>query len=100
MWVQAGFPPDTLWGQTPLHFQCAMEGVRKRLEAEHESRTALAYETGAFGALGYHGKLKPFRHYARKSRQQDAQEMLSMLKSMGANSNMKVTRVKLAAVND
>lgn len=100
MWVQAGFSPETFYRQTPLHFQCAMEAVRKRLEAEHDARSAQAYETGAFTALARVGKLKPYKHYARKSGQQDPQEMLSMLKSLGANSNMKIERVKLSAVND
>lgn len=101
MWVQAGFSPETFYPQTPLHFQCAMEAVRKRMESEHEARSLQAYETGAFAALGQSGKLKPFSHYSPKSaRAQSSVDMLSMLKSMGANSNMKITRVKRVAVND
>lgn len=95
MWVQAGFPPDTFYIQTPRHYQLAMQGVRKRLEAESEMRLTLAYETGAFGGLAYHGELKKLQHYKAKSRPQTPKEMLTMLKAMGAKSNMKIERIKL-----
>lgn len=94
MWVQAEFPPDSFWQQTPTHYQFAMEGVRKRLEAEADARTALAYETGAFGGLAYHGKLKPFTHYKRGRRAQTPKEMLDVIKTLGSKSNMKVRRIK------
>lgn len=101
MWVQAGFSPDTLWQQTPLHFQCAMDGVRKRLEGEREARRSQAYEAAVFYVLAKVNKLKSRSHYSeRDGAPQSSREMLSMLQSMGANSNMKITRVKRQAVND
>lgn len=101
MWVQAGFSPETFYPQTPLHFQCAMEAVRKRLEAEQLARMSQAYDSAAFSVMAQNNKLKPFSHYAQKSdRAQSSREMLAMLQSMGANSNMKITRVKRVAVND
>lgn len=101
MWVQAGFSPDTLWQQTPLHFQCAMDGVRKRLENEQEARRSQAYDAAVFSTLGQNNKLKPYSRYSyKKDGKQSAREMLSMLQGMGANSNMKITRVKRHAVND
>lgn len=95
MWVQAGFSPDPFWQQTPRHFQLAMQGVRKRMESEAEARTAQAYETGAFGGLAHHGKLKALKHYQRRLKAQTPQDMLGLLKSMGSGSNMKIKRVKL-----
>lgn len=70
------------------------------MEQEQASRTMLAYETGAFAGLAHHGKLKPYGHYTQATGKQSPREMLSMLKGMGANSNMKITRVKRQAVND
>lgn len=66
------------------------------MEQEHKARTMLAYETGAFGGLAHHGKLKPLARYTQNSEAQSPREMLAMLKSMGANSNMKIARVKRA----
>lgn len=97
MWAQAGFRPDDFWHQTPLHLQLVMRGVRKRLEQEAESRSAQAYETGAFGGLAHHGKLKAFSHYrGENTKARTPQEMLKMLQSMGSGSNMKIKRVKIA----
>jgi hypothetical protein len=92
MWVQAGFSPDTFYSQTPRHFQLAMRGVRKRMEAEAQARTALAYEAGAFAGLAHHGKLKSLKHYTRKAAQ-TPREMAALIQSLGANSNMKVRRL-------
>lgn len=95
MWVQAGFSPDNFYEQTPGHFQLAMEGVRNRLEAEMETRMFASYQSGAFAGLAHHGKLKSYKHYqGQRDAAQEPREMLAMLKSMGARSNMKVTRVK------
>lgn len=94
MWVQAGFTPDTFWQQTPRLFQLAMEAVGKRLRSEADARTGLAYETGAFAGLAHHGKLKPIKHYMRKGVPETPAELVAMLKTMGAKSNMKIRRVK------
>lgn len=93
MWVQAGFPPDTFWHQTPQGFQLAMRGVRKRMESEAQARTALAYETGAFSGLGYHGKLKALKHYTGKGKAQTPREMATVIQALGAKSNMKIRRI-------
>lgn len=63
---------------------------------EHSARRMGAYETGAFAGLAHHGKLKAYGHYTQENGKQSAREMLSMLQGMGANSNMKITRVKRA----
>lgn len=85
--------PDTFWTQTPRHFQLAMQGVRKRLDAEADARAALAYESGAFAGLAYHGKLKAFAHYQRGGNEQSPEAMLAMLKAMGGTSNMTIRKV-------
>lgn len=42
------------------------------------------------------GKLKPLNHYRKRGDGASTpREMLSMLKTMGAGTNMKITRVKL-----
>lgn len=80
MWVQAGFPPDDFWQQTPRHFQMAMQGVRKRLEYESQDQTRLAWETAAFVAAAQSGKLKPLRHYLSPNKKAQApREMLAAL---------------------
>jgi hypothetical protein len=96
MWVQAGFPPDTFWPQTPRNFQLAMKGVRRKLEGEAQARTALAYESGAFAGLAQAGKLKRLEHYTRKSKAQTPREMAAIIQSLGARSNMKIRRIKTA----
>lgn len=93
MWTQAGFSPELFWDQTPLHVQLAMEGVRKRLQSEQNAQTALAYQAGMFGALAQAGKLKPLKHYLTDHKQPSAKDMVAMLKSMGAKSDMKVRRI-------
>jgi hypothetical protein len=93
MWVQAGFSPETFWPQTPRHFQLAMRGVRKRMEFDAQARTSLAYESGAFAGLAHHGKLKALKHYTRKTEAQQPREMLALIQSMGARSNMKIRRL-------
>ncbi len=95
MWVESGFDPDAFWHQTPGTFALAMKGVRKRLERENDDRLALAWQTAAFGGAAQAGKLKPLKHYMRKSGPQSPKEMVEMLKTMGARSNMTVRRVKL-----
>lgn len=93
MWAQAGFSPDLFWHQTPYHFQMVMEGVRKRLALEQEARTYLAYETGAFGGLAYHGKLKAFKHYSRpQSRKMSNQEMLANMRILAQRANRKAKK--------
>lgn len=97
MWVQAGFSPTDFYDLTLRHFQMAMEGVRKRLKQESELGFWLAHQTGLFSGLGVQGTLKQFSHYAREDNSaQSPRDMLSMLKSMGANSNMTIKRVKRA----
>lgn len=88
MWAQAGFEPDAFWHQTPRHLQLVMQGVRKRMELEAESRTAQAYETGAFSGLASAGKLKAFKHYAPKpERKMSAAEMLANMKILASRAN-------------
>lgn len=92
MWVDAGFDPDTFWHQTPATFQLVMQGVRKRMERDFETSLSLAWHNAAFtGATQSKGGLKPLRHYLRKP--QSPGEMVAMLKTMGAKSDMKVRRV-------
>jgi hypothetical protein len=80
MWVQAGFPPNDFWQQTPRSFQLAMQGVRKRLENESQEQTRLAWEVGAFSAAAQAGKLKPLRHYLHPEKKAQApREMLAAL---------------------
>ena len=86
--------PDAFWNQTPRHFQLAMQGVRRRFDAEADARAVLAYESGAFAGLAHHGKLKAFSHYQRKEEAQPPEQMLALLKSMAGKSNMTVKRVK------
>lgn len=95
MWVQAGFPPDLFWSQTPRHFQLAMRGVRKRMVAEAEARTAQAYEAGAFAGLAHHGKLKALKTYTQKNKAQTPREIAATIQKLGARSDMKVKRRKL-----
>lgn len=93
MWIQAGFAPDAFWHQTPLHLQLAMQGVRKRLVAENEAETRVAWTTAAFSGAAQAGKLKPLRNYLRKARRQTPQEMLAVLKSFQAGgAKMKIER--------
>ncbi len=94
MWVQAGFSPCSFWQQTPRLFQLTMEAVGKRLRHEADFRTEQAYETGAFAGLAHHGKLKALKHYQRKQSPQTPSEMVAMIKTMGARSNMTIRRVK------
>jgi hypothetical protein len=64
MWVQAGFDLAEFWQQTPRHFQIAMQGARKRLEAERTAAVRQAWETAAFTAATQRpGGLKPLAHY-------------------------------------
>lgn len=90
MWIEAGFSPDTFYSQTPRHFQLAMEGVRKRLESEAETRLANAWSTGAFSGAANNGKLKPLKHYLRKpARKMDPREMLANMKLLASRVNRK-----------
>lgn len=100
MWAQAQFRPDDFWRQTPLHFQLAMRGVRKRLEAESEAQMAQAYQGGAFAGLAHHGKLKSLDHYRNRGKRQTAEGMVNVLRSLGAKSNMKIRRIRIEPVND
>lgn len=95
MWIEAGFNPDSFWLQTPDTFALAMTGTRKRLEREAEAALRASWHTGAFAAAAQAGKLKPLKHYqAQRDAAQEPHEMLAMLKSMGARSNMTIKRVK------
>lgn len=92
MWIQGGFSPDSFWHQTPLHFQLAMRGVRKRLENESEARLHLAYETGAFSGLANHGQLKALANYKPK-KPQTVKDAIEVLKGLGARSDMVIREV-------
>lgn len=96
MWVDAGFDPDAFWHQTPDTFGLVMNGVRKRLEREADNRVALAWQTGVFAATAQAGKLKPLKHYLRKSGQkQSADEMIAIMRDFKARgANMKITPLK------
>lgn len=75
-----------------------MEAVRERYEAEFDAGLFRAYHAGAFAGLAYHGKLKRFSEYSKRGPQaQGPRDMLAALKTMGAGSNMRIKRVKLAA---
>lgn len=96
MWIHAGFSPDTFWDQTPRHFQLAMRGVRKRLEAEYEARLSQAHDTAAFFLLAQNNKLKAKSHYLPKPERQQATtaDILNYFKAAGKNSNMKIRTIK------
>lgn len=96
MWIQAGFPPDDFWQQTPRHFQLVMQGVRKRLESESQDQTRLAWETAAFVAAAQSGKLKPLKHYLRRpGKAQTPQEMLAAIKAIQASgANMTIRKIE------
>lgn len=99
MWLQAGFQPDDFWHQTPLHFQIAMRGVRKRHEIEADARIAQAWSTAAFSGAAQNGKLKPLKHYLRKTVEtQRPHEMLAALKAHQSNgAGMTIRKIKLGA---
>ena len=95
MWVDAGFSPDSFWHQSPRSFQLAMEGVRKRAEREANERVQQAWQIAALSATAMDGKLKPMKHYlARQSANtQSPAEMLALIRSLGARSNMTIKRL-------
>lgn len=106
MWCQSGFDPDSFWHQTPLHFQLAMRGVRKRLTAAAEASLREAWWGGAFAGLTQSkGGLKPLNHYLRKNseRRMAPDAMLAAFQSMEARgapmSIRKFTRAELEARN-
>lgn len=85
MWVQAQFAPETFWHQTPRHYQLAMEGVRKRLQAEFDARIRQAWETGLFTGAAQAGKLKPLKTYLPSpNRAQSGSEMLAAMRAFEA----------------
>lgn len=92
--MTAGFDPDSFWHQTPRGYSLAMKGVRKRRETEREEQVALAWQVAAFTASA-HSKsgLKPLEHYLQRLRPQTGQEMLAVLKALGAGSDMKIERL-------
>lgn len=82
--------PDDFWHQTPLHFQYVMKGVRKRLEAQNEANTALAWQSAAFTGAASVGKLKPLREYLRKPpRKMSNAEMLANMRILAMRNNRK-----------
>jgi hypothetical protein len=96
MWVESGFEPDAFWHQTPATFTLAMTGVRKRLERELDNQVALAWQSGMFSAAAQNGKLKPLKHYLRKSgAKQTPEEMLAVLRMFqDRGATMKITPLK------
>ncbi|MEM6493698.1 MAG: hypothetical protein AAF650_04895 [Pseudomonadota bacterium] len=48
--MQAGFDPDSFWQQSPIHFQIAMRGVRRRLELEEETQLVSAWHIASLTA--------------------------------------------------
>jgi hypothetical protein len=90
MWIHAGFGPEVFWAQTPRHFQLAMQGVRKRLEGEHDERLEHAWQTGAFSGAASAGKLKPLKHYQRRApRKMSNTEMLANMRILADRANRK-----------
>lgn len=89
MWVDAGFPPDSFWIQTPLHFQMAMRGWRERHKRSTEADLWRAYTHASLNAAASAGKLKAFAHYKRalspaKAALQTPAEMLDALRQFQA----------------
>lgn len=97
MWVQAGFAPDDFWHQTPLHFQIAMRGVRKRLENEADIRIAQSWTAAAFNGAAQNGKLKPLKHYlCKKAVVQSPNEMLAaLLAHQSSGAKMTIREIKI-----
>ena len=97
MWIQAGFAPNDFWPQTPLHFQIAMRAVRKRLEAESETRLAQAWTIAALSGAAQNGKLKPLKHYLRKqTKAQTPKEMLAAMQAYQAGgAKMTIRKIEL-----
>lgn len=96
MWIEGGFDPDAFWHQTPDTFSLAMKAVRKRLEREADDRVALAWQSGVFAATAQTGKLKPLKHYLRRTgEKQSAQEMLAIMRTFQAGgAKMRITELK------
>lgn len=95
MWIQSGFVPDDFWHQTPRHFQLAMQGVRKRLKSEADSRTAQAWQAGAFSGLAANGKLKPLKTYLSGTKAQTPQAMLAaMLAHQSGGAKMTIRKIE------
>lgn len=94
MWAEAGQNLDSFWGLTPHHFQVVMRGVRRRMKAEAENRTAQAWQTGAFtGATQSKGGLKPLRHYLKQEPQpMSAAAMLANMRSLVGRVNGSASR--------
>lgn len=87
MWCEAGFEPDRFWIQTPYHFQLAMRGVRRKLEAAAEASLRQAWWTGAFAGLTQSKDgLKPLSHYLGQAGEtkMEPDQMLAAFQSMEA----------------
>lgn len=98
MWVDASLNPDAFWQQTPRTFQLVMEGVRKRMKREADAQVALAYHTARFSvAAQTKPGLKPLAHYLRDASKpaQMPREMLAVIQSLGAKSNMQIRQIKV-----
>lgn len=95
-WCEAGLEPDSFWHQSPATFEAIMRGVVKRMERESDLAISQAYHMAAFNAgTKSKGGLKPLAHYLRRNKPQTPTAMVEMLRTMGAKSNMKISRVKL-----
>ncbi len=89
MWIEAGQIADAFWQQTPRSFQFAMRGIRRRMKADAENRTAQAWQTAAFvGSTQSKGGLKPLSHYLKRPaiKMSDA-EMLANMRALAARVN-------------
>ncbi|TCM17206.1 hypothetical protein EDF56_106322 [Novosphingobium sp. PhB165] len=66
-----------------------MRGVRRRMKAEAENRTAQAWQTGAFtGSTQSKGGLKPLNHYLKQPpRRMSNKEMLANMRVLVARAN-------------
>lgn len=74
-----------------------MGGAIKRIEREIELSLQTAHAMASFNAATKSkGGLKPLAHYTRKMRGDTPEDMLALLKSMGAKSDMKIRRIPLA----
>lgn len=74
-----------------------MAGVKRRLERARDAELAQAWQTGQFVALAQARKLKPLSHYqkAQRRKAQTPRDMVAMLRSIGAGSDMTIERIKL-----
>lgn len=71
-----------------------MTGASNRIEREIEIGLAQAHAMANFNAATKtKAGLKPLKHYLSKSKAQTPDDMVNMLKALGAGSDMKIRRI-------